>query len=605
MDKDYSDYRLDPFTPDSREGIEAEDAYTSNEQRTLADKIEAFISGSELIMRVPNEASDLSARQSNDNLERLCYGILRNADRRLHLVGQPAIIPSMAWFSTVRGGFVAIRAFLRKDAYGRTVEDILPLDPRQLVLEWDSDGIHCAGYRLEKTHRQLENDYKHKFDNEDDDPTEVEIVYDYYYMEKGLVYNGVCMDGQWIKKPELLYGVLSFPVIAVPVGSQPRLAPIAQGSNKAEAPSFTIRDFGESVFAANRDIVKTFNRVMTYAVSQTAQASDPAFVVESLDGTKTVDNTPFAKGAQTNMTVANQEKVVTLSTPDLRRDTQALLGAMKQGIMQGALPEQAYGILPAPISSLALRQLGNNLEQKVFPRLRAVQAALQYCLENMIAQFETGAYEPIRVKGRSWDKQPISGPIDPMQIIGHGEIEVTLEPHFPEDEQARWQVANLAMQPTQSGEPLASLRYTRSRILKIADSDLMQNENMEQMARVSDPIASAYQMYLAAKRAGDQALMIRWWDKMQQLELLEWVQVNTATYGLHQMLNGGPNGMQQQAQAQPQGQVPQQNPNGVSPTIAPTANASPSPEAGYNTTAPRMGGMTPENQQLAAVGLER
>lgn len=600
MDADYSDYRLDPFVPDSREGIEEEDAFTSNEMRTLADKIEAFISGAELIMRVPNEASDLSARQANDNLERLCYGILRNADRRLHRAGQPAIIPSLAWFSTVRGGFVALRAFLRKDVYGQTVEDILPLDPRHLVIEWGTDGIHCSGYRLEKTRRQIETDYEYKFDD-DKDKTEVEIIYDYYYMEKGLVYNGVLMMDTWIKKPSLLYGVLSFPVIAIPVGSQPRLAPIAEGSNSRESPSHTIRDFGESVFASNRDIVRIYNRVMTYAVSQTAQASDPAFTVESLDGTKSVDSTPFAKGAQTNTSSANQEKIVPLSTPDLRRDTQALLGAVKQGITQGALPEQAYGILPAPISSLALRQLGNNLEQKVFPRLRAVQASLQYALENMIDQFETGAYEPIRVKGRSWDKVPISGPIAPEDIIDHGEIEVTLEPHFPEDEQARWQVANLAMQPTQSGEPLASLRYTRSRILKIADSDLMQNENMEQMARISDPIASAYQMYLAAKRAGDKALAIRWLDKMKMTEIMEFVQVNQASMGLVQALMGGPTSMAPQPQPPGQGTPP--NPNGLPPTIAPTANATPSPEAGYNTTAPRLGGRTPENQQLAAAGM--
>ena len=603
MDEDYSLYRMDAFEPDPKEGIEKEDAYTSNEHRVLAEKIEAFISGAELIIRVPNEASEVQGRQANDNLERLCYGILRNADRRLHLAGQPAIIPSLSWYSTVRGGFVALRAFLRKDDLGRTVEDILPLDPRQLVIEWGSEGIHCAGYRVDKTRRQILSEYEYKFEDEDSRMTDVEIVYDYYYLEKGLIYNGVLCKSQWIKKPSLLYGVLSFPVVVVPVGAQPRLAPIAEGSDAKEFASHTIGDFGESVFAANRKIVAIYNRVMTYAVSQTAQASDPAYVVESLDGTKTTDGTPFAKGAQVNMSTANQEKITPLSTPDLRRDTQALLGAVKQGITQGALPEQAYGILPAPISSLALRQLGNNLEQKVFPRLRAVQAVLQYALENMTSQFETGAYEPIRVQGRSWDKVPLSGPIAPEDILGHGMAEVTLEPHFPEDEQARWQVANLAMQPTQSGEPLASLRYTRSRILKIADSDLMQNENFEQMARISDPIASAYQMYLAAQRAGDQALMIRWMDKMKQLVIMEWVLVNQATMGLYQAMNGGPAGMS--PQGQPQGQVPAPNPNGVSPTIAPQANASPSPEAGYNTTAPRMGAMTPENQALAAVGLER
>ena len=613
MDDDYKSYRMEPFVPDTREGIEPEDAYTSNEQRTLADKIEAIISGSEIIIRVPDEASDLSQRQSNDNLERLCYGMLRNADKRLHKQGQPSIIPQLAWFSTVRGGFVALRAFLRKDAYGRTIEDILPLDPRQLVIEWGDNGIHCAAYRVTKTRRQIREKYpKFKFGDgrEDGDETEVEVCYDYYYEDQELFYNGLLVDKQWAEKPQMLYGVLDFPIKAVIIGAQPRLASVSQSGEKVNF-SDTVRDFGESVFASNRAINNSYNRLMSYAMTQTAQAADPPYMSESLSGDWEPDSTPFAKGAATKATTADEQKVVTLSTPDLRRDTQNLLAAMRQHITQGALPEQAYGILPAPLSSLALKQLGNNLEQKVYPRLYAVQSVIQYALEDMVMQFETGAYMPITVRGKRFDRVPVSGPVTPDDLVGHGMTEITMEPHFPEDENDRWQRANLAITPNANGQSLAPVKYARTKILKIADSDLMQNEVFEEMARVSDPIAAALQSFEAAQRAGDQALAARWFDKMKQMTIMEWVQVNQATMGLYQMMTGqGPQtpGQPQQPAMngqQPQGQVPAANPNGVPPTFSPQANASPSPEAGFNTTAPRPGGMTPENQRLAAVGLER
>ena len=39
MDMDYSSWRLTQFVPDEEEGVDPEDAYTTNSLRTLADKI--------------------------------------------------------------------------------------------------------------------------------------------------------------------------------------------------------------------------------------------------------------------------------------------------------------------------------------------------------------------------------------------------------------------------------------------------------------------------------------------------------------------------------------------------------------------------------------
>ena len=75
MDLDYSDWRLTEFVPEAEEGVDPEDAYTTNSMRTLADKVESFISGSEIVVRVNNDAADEQKRASNDNLERLVHSL--------------------------------------------------------------------------------------------------------------------------------------------------------------------------------------------------------------------------------------------------------------------------------------------------------------------------------------------------------------------------------------------------------------------------------------------------------------------------------------------------------------------------------------------------
>ena len=91
MDMDYSSWRLTQFVPDEEEGVDPEDAYTTNSLRTLADKIESFISGSEQVVRVHNDAADEQKRAANDNLERLVIGMHRQINKRLQRKGEPLL----------------------------------------------------------------------------------------------------------------------------------------------------------------------------------------------------------------------------------------------------------------------------------------------------------------------------------------------------------------------------------------------------------------------------------------------------------------------------------------------------------------------------------
>jgi len=90
FDRDWDLWVLERWNPDSEDSISPEDAYTTNAPRVLAQKIIAFISATELIVRVPNDDAPKPQETLNDSAESLAIGMLKLADERLRRGGKPA-----------------------------------------------------------------------------------------------------------------------------------------------------------------------------------------------------------------------------------------------------------------------------------------------------------------------------------------------------------------------------------------------------------------------------------------------------------------------------------------------------------------------------------
>src|SRR3989338_8802680 len=79
MDDDWDLWVLEKWQPESDDSISAEDAYTTNAPRVLAQKIIAFISATELIVRVPHDDAPKPQEMLNDAAESLAIGIDRKS----------------------------------------------------------------------------------------------------------------------------------------------------------------------------------------------------------------------------------------------------------------------------------------------------------------------------------------------------------------------------------------------------------------------------------------------------------------------------------------------------------------------------------------------
>ena len=636
MHSDYEDYwTLEDWEPDLDDQVMPEDAYTTNQPRVLAQKIIAFIAETEMVIRVPNDDAPKNQEERNKLTESMGIGMLANVDRRMRRNGAPRVQRQMAWHSVVRGRYVVARAFLRRRENGETFEDILPIDPAQFVFQPGEEEPVWAAHRRQMSRGEIRDTYPEfkGWEHEVDDDDEVEEVFDYYVREKNshadpeapsafdrhpYIYKmGTLINDIWARKLFDLF-TLSFPCVITPVGSDPHLAP--RDSEVTSKHNRMIADFGESIFAENRHVWDKMNRSASYLMDQVSKASDPPKKVMSSDGTRELEEGSNEKGAEIAIAVGDNQDVELMQTPDMNRAAGVLLEYLQRDAIAGGIPPQGFGILDKPLSAVALRQLGNNLEHRVLPRMEAVQLCLEGCLEVLVAQYETGLFEPITVSGKRFDRHRFSNKIiEPDEILGHDAITVTLELVLPEDETIRWNVANMAMAPTVTGEPLTSLEYVREHILNIQDPKLLSSQNMEILTRQTSPVLALLDQYRAVKEDGDEMAAAAILDQIRlttlQMEVqgsMQMMQLTQIQQQVEQAMSGMPSNLEFTSKTvTPEFPGPDTNTTrqdsvsfggiGVGgQTANPAFGApnqsiftgltnNPSPEAGANTTADRQG----------------
>jgi len=636
MDADFDLWTLKKWQPGMEESVAAEDSYTSNAPRVLATKIIAFISGTELVVRIPNDAAPKPQEELNDAAEMLAIGMLRHADERLRRRGSPSVKDAMAFYTVVRGRYAAIRSLLRKDEVGQTFIDMLPLDPRHLVIEMGDEEPIWAAYRHTFSRAQIRKMFPgFEFEAwQSDDDLRPEELWGYYEAfpnpffnpsslnpferRKSIYLAGTLLDNRFIRPLHDVFA-LRFPVIAVPVDPMPWLTPTEKSGTLAKY-------FGESVFAEDRDIWPIKNRITSYAIDNMAKAADPRTKVRSSDGTLTLEEGATEKGAEIALSTANQEDVENFQEADLSRSAAFAQSMVSQDEVAGSLPPQAFGLLDKPLSAVALRQLGNNLEHRVMPRMKALASAVELSLANMLDQYETGGFQPFPVSGRLVSgTQFASKVIEPNLIIGHDPLEVSMQLALPEDLGTIWSVAQMAVAPTgPGGEPLASMEYAREKILRLPSHKVMRNQNIDWLAKSSDPLSQTLEQFKALIEEGDMEHASIIYDKLQVLALQRQVegsmmlaQLSQAAAGLGIMpgqvgggvggggVGGGisQNGNQNNARLNRQSANPAM---GANPGVAERRGMGnqPSPEAGFNTTAARNGNQGDVAARMAALGLE-
>ena len=577
MDRDFSLYRLDPY--DAGDGYQS---YTSNEPSTYADKIISFVTGSEMVARIPNVSEKEEDREKNNKKEKFFLGILKSADERIKRHSMPSIKNQLAWYITLRGWYAG-RALLVKDKDEDTYVDITPWDPMHTYWGLGSEGLEWACYKVKKSKDLVESQYNIRLPrNEDYDDEDWIDVYDYYDKEMNTV---VLSNGRVAKKPTP-HGSPRVPVFLGPVGS----APMIQALNDMTPIDDTIADYGESIFKHNRENYEKNNLMMSIMLELTARARRQGLKIRSRDGMKTLDEDPYKEG--TEISLAQGEDIEPLGLMEVARETGAFMGLVSGETQRGSIPHTLYGDIQFQLSGFAINTLRQGIDSVISPRITAMEDAYTNMCMLLNDQYLTEAFSAMELSGQDMNRQYFKDKISPASIKKAGDIVITFVGQLPQDDMTKMSMAQIARE----GEsPLLPDIFIRDKILGLQDTDQIDDAIKEQQAEKVLPEAALWTLLKAAEEKGRPDLAQFYYSELITLITEKETRKLETQMALQQQLTG---------QAQQEGGMPTADPRVAPNAMMGAPPPTPTPQAGAFVPpgTPRPGAQS-EEEQLRRAGL--
>ena len=568
MEADYSKWRLDPhqnIDPVTDEVLEDYAVYTSNAPKTFGNKIVAMLSQAEVLVRVEHINDKTHPPEADNDKERLAIGLLHAADERMVRLLQPTIQAALAWNICIRGGYVGGRALLVKRPDGRTYADITPWDPLHTHWGLGQDGLAWACYKIRKTPTQILTEYgiavqESKRQETPSENTEQEgiDVYDFYTD----TFNQVETANETLKSPTP-HGAGEVPAFLVLVGSTPL--------TQAKGVTDTIKDVGESVFEAVRDVYEKHNDIMSIMLELVRRARRQGIKLFSDDGKKSLPEDPYVEGTVVQLSKRQGEDVAPLGLLEMTKETGAFMGLVAGETQRGSLPYSAYGELQFQLSGYAITQLGQGIESVLYSRVDAMKHIYLQIANLLYRQYTSGLFDPMQLSGQDRSRKYFSAVISPQALEQTCDYTVKVVAQLPSDDVAKWSMAQMARQ---GPVPAASDSWIRENILGMQDAQEMDNQIKMQMAERGLAEATLFTLMKAAEDQGQPEVARFYFQKLIML--------------MAQIIGALPPGVGEPANPAEAGGPPQK---GLRPEVQANAatGASPSPQqsnAGPSMVAP-------------------
>ena len=413
-------YALDPFEwwkVNERVPV-ATARYTSNSPKVLGQTARALLVKARLTYTAPRESSSDEYLESGRMAEQLFAGFLTNVDDYQTDLINPSLRAQLAFYTAIRG-FVCGLHVLTKNEEWETMPRIEAWDPFNTYWGRDHKGLAWACYYQDLDQYRMESrfgpsvltGYQPKGLNMKD-PTW--RVYDYYDREMNYV-----MIGDRVALRQQHFGSGGrVPVTIVPVGDPMVVSPHDGHSYE--------RDFGESIYAANREIYPKMNAMMSAKYARFIYMINPATKEQSRQGRAFIPQevaSPYTMGTRHRLSTLNEEDIMPLELGEFPNDSVVLEGAISGELQRGGFPHIIRGESSQTSSGYNTSLLMSSAQFVVEPRLDAMKAFYKSAWLHLKRQFTSGYFDPIRVQGQVSRQKPFDVTIEPNMIKDAPELQ--------------------------------------------------------------------------------------------------------------------------------------------------------------------------------------
>ncbi len=451
FEDDFDLKRMEQFEIPKAEGVW--ESFTSNRASTDANKVINILASSHLKLWIPIDAQDEKKRKALSKTERFPYGVIALRDSIYQTI--PEALPlqaAMSWFAPMRG-WLAILCYLYEEDDGKNGK-VVPHMPVWDILNtyWisGSKGLLWACYKRYANKDDVKDQYGEELAPDENGRIILHDVWD-----KGEF--GVIAEEEWLKKPEE-HNCGHVPVLILPGNS----TPLIQSGRHDD----TISNVGESIYANNRHLYDTENRMGCYFQTFSGRVAKNSMAHE-YDSSKgglppELTSSPFEKGAVIPVDVGKGEKIVPLVSPEMTRDVYAFWEHVKQRLDIGGVPNLGEAISPA--AGLNIKR--HDILEKVQPYQRLMERVYTWIAHELVSQYKSGDFGEMEIQGIDGSNRKFKMNVKPNDIDDSWNFEAKLISDIPQDTMAN---VGMAVQLHETG--LMSDQSLRDKFLNVDDTD--------------------------------------------------------------------------------------------------------------------------------------
>ena len=479
FDNDFK-YRwlLEPF----QLGSQGEYAnYTTNESRNLAKKVIDTLTKAPVKYQVPISDENEKERDEASNDERFGYGVNRLADDQLRAIMQPPIQSQASFYAPIRG-WVGVLAFLNKtkDSKRDTYPVVRIWDIRNTTWALGKNGLDWGCH----TRYLKASDAKAEF--ADIEITSDCAVRDFWNDEWHLTYIVHGGKGFFGKMRKLVlgdskdiitkekHGIGHIPAMITQVGSSPYI--------QAMELQDTIKDWGESIFAEDRNIFDVKNELITLLRTIVKLGAHNPIVVKydsGKGGKPLFTKSPYYAGSIIPVDVSKGQEIDPLFQPEMPKDASGLLNVVQQDIVAGGMSPLLQGQTPFPATGIGTSLLMEASASMIYPSQKCVEGVLEWIVNELKTQYHGGGYNKLKLRG--WDSSNKYFDVTPSkdELSDDRYILAMLKPKLPEDEYGKVNTAATVVQNN-----LLSLQTAMDRYMSVEDTDGELNNMYKEQANM-------------------------------------------------------------------------------------------------------------------------
>jgi hypothetical protein len=474
FEKDWSLLRLNEHkTPTGYQ------SYTSNRPKTTLDKIIAWMSEANMVVRT-SRSDDNEANEAGSMLEMFFRGCMRMNNYRLNHTMVPELQDYLGWSIAARGWYIGRAMFNNVNWKGTkfTSVEVEPWDP--LHMAWDVDK-YGTDY-IARVMRMTPNSLKRRYGAEmlpavgENNSNSIEVI---EYLDRE--HHVIVGPDEFITDPfqHHTMGEYGEPCLPGFLGFQ-GATPFIQGIDSEDT---NWEDVGESVMSQIRHTVDIQNRSMSDWMTLVRRAVKHPLIITSKTGKTRLLGDPYREGA--NINLKEGESLELAPEMKMLADANAFIGVVGQELDQGSLSPIHFGNSPFQLSGVAQNILKNGAQHQVMHRFKALGAAHRQIGNALKYGFLTGRYDVLQLQG---NMGPVKAFFDkefqPEMLAEAGFFDVSFKNQLGFEDPQMFATAQMMRE----GEiPLAPDEYIWSEMLDVEDVDGWKASIDSQQAQRNDP----------------------------------------------------------------------------------------------------------------------